>query len=91
MPQSTPPESPKIVFPCDYPIKVIGNAAPDYKDFVCRVILKHAPDFDGSAIVRDSRNGKYMSVNVTIRATGEDQLKALFEDLKASGRVSMVL
>jgi len=30
-------------------------------------------------------------VQLTIVATGEPQLKALFEDLKASGRVHMVL
>jgi putative lipoic acid-binding regulatory protein len=30
-------------------------------------------------------------VNLTIVATGEPQLKALFEELKASGRVHMVL
>ena len=28
---------------------------------------------------------------VTIRATGEPQLKALYEELKASGRVQMVI
>jgi putative lipoic acid-binding regulatory protein len=30
-------------------------------------------------------------VTITITATGLDQLKALFEDLKATGRVAMVL
>ncbi|HTN32617.1 MAG TPA: DUF493 domain-containing protein, partial [Marinobacter sp.] len=41
--------------------------------------------------VNESSKGRYSSVRLTISATGEPQLKALFEDLKASGRVHMVL
>ena len=43
------PQAPKIEFPCDYPIRIVGHSAPDYKDFVLRVVAKHAPDFDGHA------------------------------------------
>ncbi|USE37952.1 MULTISPECIES: YbeD family protein [unclassified Endozoicomonas] len=85
------PQAPKIEFPCDYPIRIVGHSAPDYKDFVLRVVAKHAPDFDGHAKMKTSRNGKYMSATVVIHATGEPQLQALFEDLKASGRIQMVL
>lgn len=85
------PQAQKIEFPCDYPIRIIGYSASDYKDFVLRVVAKHAPDFDGRAKMKISRNGKYMSAMVVILATGELQLQALFEDLKASGRIQMVL
>ncbi len=86
------PSAPKIEFPCDYGIKVIGNAAPDFKDFVVSVVETHAPGIREEHItVNDSRNGRYTSVRLTIWATGEPQLKALFEELKASGRVHMVL
>jgi hypothetical protein len=86
------PEAPKIEFPCDYVIKVIGNAAPDFTDFVVSVVEQHAPGIrDEHVSVTDSRNGRFTSVSLTIVATGEPQLKALFEDLKASGRVQMVL
>lgn len=83
---------PKIEFPCDYPIKVVGDAAPDFKDFVIRTVEEHAPGLDTSKItLNSSKNGRFISVRMTIVATGEEQLKALFEDLKASGRVHMVL
>ncbi|MCX4026010.1 DUF493 domain-containing protein [Endozoicomonas sp. SM1973] len=82
---------PKIEFPCDYPIKVMGVATTDFEQFVIDVMKKHDPSFSGKAAIRDSRKGKYQAVNVTITATGEDQLKAIFEELKASGRVAMVL
>lgn len=86
------PNTPKIEFPCDYAIKVIGNAAPDFREFVVGVVVQHAPELRESDVtVKDSRNGRFCSVRLTIVATGEPQLQALFEELKASGRVHMVL
>ncbi|OEY66733.1 YbeD family protein [Marinobacter sp. X15-166B] len=86
------PKAPKIEFPCSYTIKVIGNAAPDFKEFVVKVVGRHAPELtDADVSVHDSRNGRFTSVRLTIVATGEPQLKALFEELKASGRIHMVL
>lgn len=86
------PEAPKIEFPCDYPIKIVGDGAPDFKVAVLDVVELHAPGFDRDAVgIVDSRNGKFQSVRVTITATGDDQLRALFASLKATGRVHMVL
>lgn len=86
------PEAPKIEFPCDYPIKVIGKATPDFQEFVIKTVAVHAPDLDPERVdVNPSRNGKFMSVRLWIVATGRDQLENLFEDLKASGRVTMVI
>ncbi|GAA3587280.1 MULTISPECIES: HP0495 family protein [Marinobacter] len=88
----TEPKAPKIEFPCDYEIKVIGDAAPDFRDFVVTVVERHAPGLREENIrLNPSRNGRFTSVRLTIVATGEPQLKALFEELKASGRVHMVL
>lgn len=88
----TDPKSPVITFPCDYPIKVIGDMAPDFKDFVTRVARNHDPRLKAQAIsVNTSRNGRFLSVRLVIRATGEAQISALFAELKESGRVRMVL
>ncbi|MEC8695204.1 MAG: DUF493 family protein [Pseudomonadota bacterium] len=38
-----------------------------------------------------SKNGKYQSFRFSITAESEEQLKNLHEDLKATGRVHMVL
>ncbi|MEQ6917185.1 HP0495 family protein [Halomonas aquatica] len=84
--------SPKITFPCDYPIKVVGDAADDFAATVCQIVTRHDSGFDAAGIrVVPSRNGRFQSVRLTIRATGEVQLKALFEELKATGRVHMVV
>ncbi|WP_108444599.1 YbeD family protein [Halomonas denitrificans] len=83
---------PKITFPCDYPIKVVGDAADDFAATVCQIVVRHDPDFDAEGIqVVPSRNGRFVSVRLTLRATGEVQIKALFGELKATGRVHMVV
>ncbi len=86
------PKAPKIEFPCDYVIKVIGDSAPDFVQFVVEVVEQHAPGISETDVsVRERSGCRFSSVNLTIVATGEPQLKALFEELKASGRVHMVL
>lgn len=90
MSDTTPP---RIEFPCpDYPIKVMGDAGDELHSCVISVMERHAPDFDTAKLsVRDSRNGRFQSYTVFITATGEPQLQAIFEDLKQSQAVKMVL
>ena len=53
---------------------------------------KHAGDIDGTDVsVRESSKGTFLSVTVTITATGVDQLTMIHEELKLSSRVKMVL
>ena len=88
----TEPKAPKIEFPCDYAIRVMGDAAPDFRELVVSIMELHAGPVDAARVtVRDSRNGRFMSVTVAIVATGEPQLQAIFDALKATGRVHMVL
>lgn len=87
-----PDEAPRVEFPCDYSLKIVGDAADDFQDAVVQVVEIHAPGFDRQSVaVVDSRNGKFQSVRLTITATGKPQLEALFAELKATGRVHMVL
>ncbi len=86
------PEAHKIKFPCPYPIKVVGTAADDFREFVVTVMERHAGTLLEEHIdVRASSNGRYLSVRVTIIATGPEQLQTIFEELKISGRVQIVL
>ncbi|MBK10423.1 MAG: hypothetical protein CL810_12835 [Cobetia sp.] len=83
---------PKIEFPCDFSLKIVGTAAEDLVEVVCNILEVHAPGFDATAITwQDSKNGNYRSIRVVIRATSTDQLDALHRDLKATGRIHMVL
>lgn len=87
------PEAPKIEFPCEgYPIKIMGYAEPSFREYVLTVIERHAPGFDAQRMtIRDSRNGRFQAMTVFITATGTDQLQAIFDDLKRSELVQMVL
>ena len=86
------PQAPKIEFPCQYPIKVIGTAGDDFAEVICEDVERHAPGIDTTTIdVKDSKNGRFLSLRLVITATGQDQLEALHRDLKATGRVHMVL
>ena len=85
-------ERPRIEFPCDYPIAVVGEAAPDFLALVEDIVEQHAPGFPRErTTVRASGGGRYVSVRISIRATGEPQLRALFDALKGTGRVQAVL
>ena len=85
-------EPPKIDFPCDYPVKVMGANDDDFVGMVLEIGQRHAPEIGPRDLsTRESRTGRWVSVTLVIRATGEAQLSALFEDLKATGRIEMVL
>lgn len=85
-------ERPRIEFPCDYPIKIVGEAAADFRLLVEEIVERHAVGFARERTTeRFSANGRFVSLTVAIVATGPEQLQALFEDLKASGRVHLVL
>lgn len=82
--------APKIEFPCDYPIKVLGAQDDTFARDVVEIIRKYDPEAVVAA-TRQSQRGKYVAVTVTITATGEEQIKAIFQDLQKDGRVRYVL
>ena len=85
-------EPPRIEFPCDYPIKIIGEHAQDAASSIIEVVRRHAPEVTPDQIsTRASREGNFQSIRVTIVATGESQLKALHTELLALPWVRLVL
>ena len=88
----TEPEPPRITFPCDYPVKVLGRSSAEFREVVLEVFERHAPGFDQARVsIRDSRKGTFAALTVTITATGPEQLQALHADLLATGHVKMVI
>ncbi|MBQ14214.1 MAG: DUF493 domain-containing protein [Gammaproteobacteria bacterium] len=83
---------PKIEFPCDYPIKVIGHASEEFEAVVLAVFERHTGGVSPQNLKRQpSRKGNYISLTVTIEATGEQQISQIFLDLKAIASVKIVL
>lgn len=82
----------KIVFPCRYPIKVLGRAVESFDATVLAVFERHASGFDHTEIqIKTSRNGTFQSMTIVIEAHSEAQLKALHAALMETGMVSMVM
>jgi putative lipoic acid-binding regulatory protein len=85
-------DPPKIEFPCDYPIKVLGSNVEGFEAVVLEVFECHAPGFSNERITRrTSREGTFSAITIHITATGKSQLEALHTGLMATGLVKMVI
>jgi putative lipoic acid-binding regulatory protein len=86
-------ERPVIEFPCeDYPIRVIADASDSLRQDVVDIVRTHDAGFREHTVdERSSRGGRYTSVRLSIRATGEPQLRALHAELMAHPLVRLVL
>ena len=81
-----------LEFPCQFPIKAMGLATEGLRKHVFDIVKRHAPDTEWDAIShRASKNGKYLSITITIEATSRAQLDAIYQDLTASELVMMAL
>ncbi|MDP4597705.1 MAG: DUF493 domain-containing protein [Pseudomonadales bacterium] len=84
--------APVIVFPCDYPIKVVADTHPELVSRVVAVMQRYDAAVSAARLTqRPSRKGNYTALTVSFRATGEPQLKAMFEELKTHAWVRLVL
>ena len=73
-------EPPKIIFPCEYPIKVLGRACEAFQPTVMAIFHSHAEGCDVSGVVvKDSRKGTFQSMTITIEAKSEEQPAAAGE------------
>ncbi len=89
-PHQVPPSL--LEFPCDFPIKIMGRCVDGYAQAVLEIVQRHAPDFDGATVeMRSSKQGGYLSLTCTIRATTRAQLDALYRELSAHPLVKVVL
>lgn len=89
---SSEQDAPKIEFPCSYPIKIIGVASSDFKDRALEIVQRHAGTIDSNLVeVNPSKGNNYVSIRLTITATGVEQLQSIFGELKTLPETKMVL
>jgi putative lipoic acid-binding regulatory protein len=86
-------EQPSLIeYPCDFPIKIMGKSQQEFTQIALAIVKYHAPDFDDTSItVKASKNGTYLSITCTIRATSRSQLDALYQALSDHPLVAVVL
>lgn len=81
-----------LEFPCDFPIKIMGETRDGFADAILAVVLRHAPDFDAATMeMRSSKGGRYLSLTCTVRATSQRQLDDLYRDITSHPMVVMAL
>ena len=58
-------------FPCEFPIKVVGKAAPSFESTVMDIVRRHVPELTTDSVrSTGSKKGKFVSLTITIVATG---------------------
>jgi len=87
-----PPEESLIVYPSDFPIKIMGPTHDAFAETIVGVVVQHDPTFHiGKLQARPSAKGNYTGLTVTVRATSREQLDNLYRELTAHPMVKMVL
>ena len=71
-----------IDFPCEFPVKVMGAANPEFHACIEKIAREHDPDFDvNQNKEQTSKTGKYVSLTLNIHAQNKPQLDALYQAL----------
>ncbi len=79
-------------FPCDYPIKVMGQDCKELNTNICAIIEHHTGKLHPSQISsKKSSHGRYISYTVRIIATSKIQLDHIYQELENSPWVAYVL
>jgi putative lipoic acid-binding regulatory protein len=91
-PATPPPSLAVMVFPMDFPIKVLGAQVAGFVEAIEAIALAFDPKFDRSTTeFRPSSTGKYLGVTITIQATSQDMLDELYRTLSTHPMVKVVL
>jgi uncharacterized protein len=91
---SKPPvvEESLIVYPCVFPIKVMGAKVDGFVHAITAVAQQFDPTFDTKTLqLRESKGGNYLGITVNITATSRAQLDELYRTLSTHPMVKMVL
>ncbi|MEW6445320.1 MAG: YbeD family protein [Pseudomonadota bacterium] len=81
---------PPLEFPCEYPIKIMGEACASFEAEMVALIREHAPNLgEGAVSLRPSKGGKYVSMTIALRAESREQVDAITMALRAHPKVLM--
>lgn len=81
-----------LQFPTSFPIKIMGRDEPGFHAAVEEILKRHvAPLSELPVKKQPSKEGRFVSITVTIEAQSREQLDALYRDLSAHELVLMAL
>lgn len=93
-PQSLPETTPEtlITFPCDFPIKVMGETHGGFISEIINVIQHFDTRFDASKIeIRASAQGNFTSLTCNVYVESKPQLDAIYTALSQHHMVKVAL
>lgn len=92
LPPEIPPEQSLIVYPCHFPIKVMGANVEGFLLAMAHVVRAFDPDFDEVTIEqRPSKAGNYVGLTLSVHVTSREQLDELYRTLTTHPMVKIVL
>ena len=81
-----------IEYPCDFPIKVMGEQVDGFIDAMLVIVRHFDPEWrDDRMTQRSSSAGNYLGLTLTIKATSREQLDELYRTLSTHPMVKVVL
>ena len=85
-------DTPRLDFPVDFPIKMMGRDTPEFHDTARKLVEKHTGPLPDSAFKSSqSREGRFVSITVTVHARSQQQLDSIYQELTANDAVLMAL
>ena len=81
-----------IDYPSAFPIKVMGAKADGFVHAVTQIARQFDPTYDAATVeLRESGQGNYLGVTITVTATSREQLDDLYRALTSHPLVKVVL
>ena len=81
-----------LTFPCKFPIKMMGRETPEFHTTARALVEKHTGPLDDDAFQSAlSRNGRFVSITVTVSAQSQQQLDDIYRDVSSHEDVLMAL
>ena len=81
-----------LQFPCDFPIKIMGQATDEFRSLALGIVCRHFGPLPAERIEeRPSSGGRYLSLTCTVRADSKAQLDAVYQELTSCRQVLVAL
>lgn len=81
-----------IEFPCEFPLKIIGNKTASFVEEIIAIVLNHFPETSEAKITtRPSDKGNFIAITATVYVINQEGLDALYQALTSHPEIRMVL
>lgn len=85
-------QSTLMVFPCDFPLKIIGEYSDGFVKDITTIILQHFPETPLTNMTsKPSDKGNFMSITVVLHVLDQPSLDDLYRALRKLPGIKMVL